>query len=90
MVIRISADIGDLGPHRFDLRCIDIDGQDVIPKLEGGFDVAGAGGNTAIVLGMTLEFKQASKLIFVLRVDRVQLAEWPFEVAKGPEEPQEK
>ncbi|MEO6709837.1 MAG: hypothetical protein ABI054_06500 [Planctomycetota bacterium] len=78
--VRILAESGDIGPHTFDLRGIDQDGTEIMPTLQGDFEVAKGGGATMFVLGMHFGFKTVGNYEFILRVDRVQLALWPLKV----------
>ncbi len=80
LAIRIEGEIGDQGKHSFDLKCLDLDGQEALPKVEGEFEVPKGGGAASLVLNLQAAFKQPAKYLFVLRVDRVQLQEWPIEV----------
>ncbi len=82
IIARIEAEIGDSGSHRFDLRCLNEDGGDVLPKLEGTFEVPPGGGSIAFVLNPQVQFAKTGKFLFVLRIDQVQLAEWPIRVAQ--------
>ncbi len=82
LAIRIEGEIGDSGTHKFDLRCLNEDGRDVIPKLEGSFEVPQGGGVSAFVLNLQAPFQNAGKYLFVLRVDQVQLSEWPMTVSQ--------
>jgi hypothetical protein len=87
IIVRIEAEIGDSGSHRFDLRCLNEDGADVLPKLEGSFEVPQGGGTIAFVLSPQVQFARAGQFLFVLRVDQVQLAEWPLRVSPVPPNP---
>lgn len=80
LAVRIQAELGDAGKHRFDLKCMNEDGAEALPTLEGEFEVAQGGGVSSFVLAMQVDFQAAGRFLFVLRVDRVQLDEWTITV----------
>ena len=86
LVVRIRAEIGDAGKHRFDIQGLDQDGTGIVPKLEGEFDVQRGGGTSAFILGMHVVFEKAGTFLFVLRVDNVQLDDWTVTVGARPGE----
>ncbi len=87
LAIRIQGEIGDQGKHSFDLKCLDLDGQEVLPKLQGEFEVPKGGGAASFVLNIQAAFQKPAKYVFVLRVDRVQLQEWQIGVLQRPSAP---
>ncbi len=82
LVVRIQGDIGDVGQHDFDLKCLDIDGTEVMPRLDGQFTIERGGGATFLVLTMQAPFQRPGSYVFVLRVDRVQLGDWNLNVVQ--------
>ena len=84
LVVRIRSEIGDAGKHRFDIRGLDQDGTEIIPKLDGEFEVAKGGGTSAFILNMHIEFQRMGTYLLVLRVDNVQLDELRVTVAERP------
>jgi hypothetical protein len=83
LATRIEGDLGDSGSHRFDLRCMNSDGADVMPKLQGGFEVPKGGGVMNFVLSISMQFPGYGSYTFVLRVDDVQLDSWSISVTEG-------
>jgi len=81
-VVRIVHDPGDMGPHQFDLRCLDEDGGPVLPPLSGHFETPRGGGLTNFILGFGVNFPKLGRYEFVLRVDNVQLDTWVVTAAK--------
>ena len=82
MVARIFPDIGDQGPHTFDLKVLDEDGVTLAPPVAGHFDVAKAGGTSNFILGMNMTFTKFGRFLFVLRVDNVQCDTWTLTTKK--------
>ena len=76
LYVRIEADMGDEGTHQFDLRCLDEDGHEVIPKTEGQFQVSQGGGSINLVLGLSVAFNKFGPFEFVLRIDNVLSDTW--------------
>lgn len=84
LVIRIQSEMGDAGKHRFDIKGLDQDGSEILPKLEGEFEVPQKGGSSAFILGMHVVFQKAGTYLFVLRVDNVQMDDWRIHVGPRP------
>ena len=76
LVVCLESDIGDQGSHRFDVTCMDEDGGEALPKLEGGFDVGKKGAVSTFNLGINTKLKKKGRYVFVLRVDNVQRDTW--------------
>ena len=76
MVVRIEPDVGDQGPHGFDLKVLDEDGATILPPLAGRFDAPKGGGSVSFILGVGLSFPRFGRFVFVLRIDNVQSDTW--------------
>jgi len=85
LVSRIEADLGDTGQHQFDLRCMNDDGAEVIPRLAGHFQVAAGGGANNLILNFNTPLPKPGRYTFVLRVDNVQLDQCTVQVAPAPQ-----
>ncbi len=87
MVVRIEGDMGDKGPHRFDIAGMDQDGKEFLPRLDGQFEIAEGGGIVNIMLGMQVGFPAHGEFVFVARVDDVQQDDWKVSVKPKEESP---
>jgi hypothetical protein len=87
IVVRIEGDIGDKGGHRFDLRCMDADGKDAMPTLQGGFDFPPEGGVMNFVMSFQMQFPRHAKYSFVLRVDNIQMDSWQVTISENQAAP---
>ena len=85
LVSRIEADIGDAGQHQFDLRCMNDDGAEVMPRLSGHFAVAAGGGANNVILNFNTPIPKHGRYTFVLRVDNVQLDQCTVQVSPAPQ-----
>ncbi len=83
LVVRIEADLADKGQHRFDLRCMSQDGVEVMPTIQGQFDVPQGGGFHNLVMGLGTAFPEPGQYVFVVRVDEVEQDRWTMHVIKG-------
>ena len=86
LFVRIESDMGDSGPHQLDLRCMDEDGREALPKVDAQFQVPQGGGVSTILLGMSVRFAKYGRYHWVLRVDNVQQDTWKITVAAKPAE----
>ena len=88
LVARVDGDITEGGSnHKFTLRLMNEDGKDVIPKLEGQFQLPPDGGSVNVVMNLQASFPRHGRYSFYLNVDGVQHEQWPVEVtaqAPGP------
>ena len=84
LYVRIEADMGDAGDHLFDLRCLDEDGHEAVPMIGGQFQVPPGGGNSNLVLGLSVAFKKFGPFEFILRIDNVQSDTLRFNATKTP------
>jgi len=84
LVSRIEAEMGDAGPHQFDLRCMNDDGAEVMPKMQGQFVAPHGGGVNNLILNFHTTFPKPGRYTFVLRVDNVQLDQCAVNVAQPP------
>ncbi len=84
LVTRIEADLGDVGQHQIEIMCMDEDGKEVMPKLDGQFAVARGGGHNNILLNFGFAFPRFGVFTFVVRVDHVQYDTWSLRVAAAP------
>jgi len=84
LVTRIEADLGDVGDHRIEIMCMDEDGKEVMPKLEGNFQVARGGGHNNILLNFGFGFPAFGIYTFVVRVDGVQYDTWTLRASQAP------
>ncbi len=85
LVSRIEAEMGDAGPHQFDLRCMTDDGAEVMPKMQGQFTAPQGGGINNLILNFSTAFPKPGRYTFVLRVDNVQLDMCTVQVTQAPE-----
>jgi PAS domain S-box-containing protein len=69
----VLGEAGAKGAHSFDLRCMDDDGKEVMPKMQGQFNAPQGGGTNNLILNFQTEFPSPGRFTFVLRVDNVQL-----------------
>ena len=84
LVSRIEAEMGDAGAHNFDLRCMNDDGGEVMPKMQGQFTAPQGGGANNLILNFSTAFPKPGRYTFVLRVDNVQLDACSVHVAQAP------
>ena len=84
LVSRIEAEMGDTGTHPFDLRCMNDDGAEVMPKMQGNFTVPQGGGVNNLILNFQTAFPKPGRYTFVLRVDNVQLDGCSLLVSQAP------
>ena len=84
LVTRIEADLGDVGQHQIEIMCMDEDGKEVMPKLDGQFQVARGGGHNNILLNFGFGFPSFGQFTFVVRVDHVQYDTWTLRVSAAP------
>lgn len=82
LVVRIEGELSDEGPHKFDMRCMDEDGAEALPKIEGQFHVPQGGGSNSLTVGISLSFKKFGKYVFVVRVDNVERDRWTITVSE--------
>jgi hypothetical protein len=84
LVVRIVADVGEEGEHQFDLRCLNMDGMQALPSVEGQFVTPPGGGSTNLILGLDVAFGEAGRFTWYLRVDRQVVTELPITVEVAP------
>jgi len=84
LVFRIEATAVDEGQHEFDLRCIDIDGTQVGPTLQGQFQAPKGGGVNNVILNTSLGFPKHGRFSFVARIDKVERDQWTLVVGDKP------
>lgn len=84
LLLRLEAGPGDAGDHKFDLRCMDVDGGEAGPRLEGQFSVPKGGGVQNLMLRFGLGFQKTGKYTFYARVDGVELDNWWVVVSNAP------
>ena len=87
LISRIEAELGDAGSHNFDLRCMNEDGAEVMPKMQGQFNAPQGGGANNLILNFTTAFPKPGRYTFVLRVDNVQLDACSVQVTQVPSAP---
>ena len=85
LITRIEADLGDVGNHKIEIMCMDEDGKEVMPKLDGQFQVARGGGHNNILLNFGFGFPEFGVYTFVVRVDGVQYDSWTLRAAQAPQ-----
>jgi hypothetical protein len=76
--------MGDAGAHQFDLRCMNDDGAEAMPKMQGQFNVPQGGGVNNLILNFQTALPRQGRYTFVLRVDNVQLDVCTIQVAQTP------
>ena len=84
LVTRSEADMGDVGNHQIEIMCQDEDGKEVMPKLEGQFQVARGGGHNNILLNFGFGFPKFGVFQFVVRIDNVQYDTWSIRAGQTP------
>lgn len=84
LVSRIEAEMGDSGAHQFDLRCMNDDGAEAMPKMQGQFNVPQGGGVNNLILNFQTALPRPGRYTFVLRVDNVQLDICTIQVTQTP------
>lgn len=85
LVVRVEGEAGDASPsHSLDLRCMDDDGTEVIPQIQGQFGVPKGGGINNVILQFATMFPKPGKYTFVLRVNNVLLDTYSLTVSQGP------
>jgi len=84
LITRIEADLGDVGNHKLEIMCMDEDGKEVMPKLDGQFQVARGGGHNNILLNFGFGFPAFGLFSFIVRVDGVQYDTWSLRAAQAP------
>ena len=91
LVARIEPDIGDQGEHTFDIRCMDVDGRQVLPEQQGKFNAPPAGGIINLIIGIGAAFPRVGDFVFYLRIDNVEADSWTMHVVpkRKPDKPGE-
>jgi hypothetical protein len=84
LVARVTGIRAEAGKHDFRIVCVDEDGKQVAPPLQGNLEVPPQGGNAHIVLNMQLTFPRPGRYQFSIVVDRSELDVWEFEAKEGP------
>ena len=84
LVTRIEAEMGDVGNHQIEIMCLDEDGKEIMPKLEGQFQVARGGGHNNILLNFGFGFPSFGVFVFVVRIDNVQYDSWSIRAGQAP------
>jgi hypothetical protein len=84
LVTRIEAEMGDVGQHEIEIMCMDEDGKEVMPKLNGQFAVGRGGGHNNILLNFGFAFPRFGLFTFVVRIDHVQYDTWSLRVSASP------
>lgn len=87
LVIRVLGDMGDRGPHKFDLRFVDSDGKNQAPTINGSFTIPEGGGDATMILAFQTQFQAKGSFSFILRVDNVELDRWTIHVRDLPQPP---
>lgn len=78
LAVRIEGSEQDHGQHRFAISCLAEDGSAVLPTVEGDFEFPKEGGATSFVVGLQAPFQSTGLFRFSLRVDGVELQDWPI------------
>lgn len=86
LVASIEGEAGERGPHKIQVNCIDEDGKDQLPTIDGQFDLPAVGGKNTLILGLQAQLKRFGTYQFNLVVDRAQLASWTLRAMKRMEE----
>ena len=91
VVARIESGIADVGEHHFDLRCMDADGNQVLPTQKGQFNSPPGGSIINLMIGIAAAFPKLGDVIFYLRIDNVETDSWTVHVVpkKKPNESKE-
>lgn len=94
LVARMETDIADAGEHRFDIRCVDVDGKEVLPTQQGQFQAPQGGSNINLIIGISAAIPKLGVFVFYLRIDNVEVDSWTVTVvekkkAGGTTEPKE-
>lgn len=83
LVVRIEAEMVDKGPHRFDIRCMNQDGAEAMPSIQGTFEVPQGGGVNNFVLSFSGAFLKPGTYLYSIRVDEVEQDRWTVHVVHG-------
>jgi hypothetical protein len=85
LVARVDGDLNEGGSsHTFTLRLMNEDGKDVIPRLEGQFQLPPDGGSVNVILNLQAAFPGHGRFSFYLNVDNAHHEQWPVEVTAHP------
>jgi hypothetical protein len=84
LVARIETEMGDVGLHQAEIKCMDEDGQQVMPTIAGQFEAPQGGGNSTLILGFNAAFPKAGRYLFYLHVDKVERDAWPLTASVPP------
>lgn len=87
LAIRVDCDIADAGDHQFDIRCMDADGQELLPKLAGQFTVPPGGAVQNLTFSFSAAFHKPVNAVFVMRIDNVECDRWSLDVVQSDEGP---
>ena len=87
-LLRIVADPAESGPHDWRLCVIDLDGKDVVPPVDGKFEVPKGGGEAPSPLQFSINFPTYGQFSFRVTVDKKTEVRWPMTVAEAPPPPQ--
>ena len=81
---RISGALSEAGPHDFQLRLMNEDGQSIAPDINGQFTVPEGGGSAIAAGDFGLVLPAYGRYTFALRVDRQELATWEVHAVETP------
>jgi hypothetical protein len=85
LVARVEGEMSEGGnAHKFTLRLMDEDGKDVIPRLEGQFQLPPDGGTVNVVLNLQAAFPRHGRYSFYMNIDGVQHEQWAVDVTPNP------
>ena len=82
LVVRIEGDLTDKGSHQFDVRCMDEDGAEVMPKLSGQFAVPQGGAVQNLLLVFGTQFERLGTYVFTVRIDNAEQDRWSIKVVQ--------
>jgi len=69
IVARVQAEMAESGQHRFSIRSMDLDGNEVLPRFDGSFEVPKGGGNANFVISVNVLIPKFGDYCISLLVD---------------------
>lgn len=86
IVASIEGEASERGPHKIEVNCIDEDGNDQLPTIQGQFDLPTGGGKNTLIVGLHSQLRRFGTYEFNLVVDRAQVARWTMRAIERTEE----
>ncbi len=83
LVARVPRSMSETGTHAVKIGCVNEDGGEVAPPIEGGFEIPPQGGASQLVLSMQLALPRLGRYEFAIAIDKHQLDTWAFEAKEA-------